>query len=409
MILGMPNPSGSLRLIWHHTVNRGGRWTRTTLAVAIYLFLNLLGRLSISALGLAYSLNEIEKTYVGDPTTMVTDWSSQDWFNPVEYLGVSYMITSPIGFLYTDILSCNIQNTGISGPNRTVEGNTVTYSYGLKDYVNFHQLPSTDTVLHSSASCIVRKVVGNGVYKNGTKVAALYLYNVQSNGGDNSLVSCESTFYECLTCLRDQNDRAAPETLLFNYYPPLQSFFGATLLLRFGTVGEINMTDPLLGGSTTSDQPRVINARVSSNSSFAIPFIGSLYSLYIKETRKTAEARLAAERQAAHIAALLPILVVKGAESRLPRIRKGGERVERHIAMVELEVNWNRVAGVLGAILVGEVIAITVTIIHCRKFILYDYDSFLPIARLLKTAMEHAQGRSVDPAAKIAAQIKNGK
>lgn len=81
MILGMPSPSGSLRLIWHHAVNRGRQWTRTTWAVALYLFLNLLGRLSIAALGLAYSLNEIP--HIDYPIT-VPNWGSPTWLDLTE-------------------------------------------------------------------------------------------------------------------------------------------------------------------------------------------------------------------------------------------------------------------------------------------------------------------------------------
>jgi len=70
LLLGIPNPTGSFRLIWHHT--KGWCWTTTTLVVAVYLTLTLAGRLGIAALGLAFDLNEIEG--INYPV-MVTDWS----------------------------------------------------------------------------------------------------------------------------------------------------------------------------------------------------------------------------------------------------------------------------------------------------------------------------------------------
>ena len=71
----MQNPTGALRLVWDHVW--GGRSSKTTLAVAAYFCVNIVGRLGISALGLAYSINEIPG--VAYPV-QVTDWSSTQWF-----------------------------------------------------------------------------------------------------------------------------------------------------------------------------------------------------------------------------------------------------------------------------------------------------------------------------------------
>jgi hypothetical protein len=71
----MQNPTGSLKLVWDHVWS--GRLSRTTLAVAAYLFVNIIGRLGISALGLAYSLNEIPGIIY---PVQLTNWSSTQWF-----------------------------------------------------------------------------------------------------------------------------------------------------------------------------------------------------------------------------------------------------------------------------------------------------------------------------------------
>lgn len=192
--------------------------------------------------------------------------------------------------------------------------------------------------------------------------------------------------------------------MLFNEYPPVESSLAATKFLRLGTVGYGAMdADPGDEGSY------MVHHRVYRRSAFTIQFIELLYTVPMDAAPGTEDVALASELHAAHIAARLPVLIVMGAEMRLPRITKQKGATEHHLVKVALEVRWRRVAGVLGAILAGMVVSIAAAILHCRRFILHDHDSFLPVARLLKTAMDHAQGRSVDPAAKIAAQIKNGK
>lgn len=78
----MAEPTGSLRLVWRHT--RDGQWTFTTLVTALYLLLNIIGRLSIATLGLTFDTNE--DVTIEHPV-MATNWGSQDWFSlPVDDL-----------------------------------------------------------------------------------------------------------------------------------------------------------------------------------------------------------------------------------------------------------------------------------------------------------------------------------
>lgn len=74
LILGMANPTGSLRLIWDHVSHR--RASQTTLAVSLYLLVNLIGRFGIAIVGLTYGLNEVPGI---EYPIKVPDWTSLNW------------------------------------------------------------------------------------------------------------------------------------------------------------------------------------------------------------------------------------------------------------------------------------------------------------------------------------------
>jgi hypothetical protein len=75
LILGMPNPTGSLKLIVHHC-GRSGTWSVTTWTVLAYLLVNIIGRLSVATFGLTYDLNENAKV---DYPVMLHDFGIRDW------------------------------------------------------------------------------------------------------------------------------------------------------------------------------------------------------------------------------------------------------------------------------------------------------------------------------------------
>jgi hypothetical protein len=75
-VLGMPNPTGSLRLVANHISRR--HWSATTTVVMVYLLFNIIGRLSVATFGLTYDLNEEDAV---EYPVMVTDWSSESWLN----------------------------------------------------------------------------------------------------------------------------------------------------------------------------------------------------------------------------------------------------------------------------------------------------------------------------------------
>jgi hypothetical protein len=75
LILGMPNPTGSLALIMHHC-GPSGRFSSTTVIVLIYLVVNILGRLSVAVFGLTYDLNE--NAGIEYPV-LLPDFSGPEW------------------------------------------------------------------------------------------------------------------------------------------------------------------------------------------------------------------------------------------------------------------------------------------------------------------------------------------
>ncbi|GAB1312043.1 hypothetical protein MFIFM68171_02253 [Madurella fahalii] len=409
MVLGIPNPSGSFRLIWHHTINRHWRWTRTTWAVLFYLLVNLLGRVSIAALGLAYSVNETPRT---EYPIMVPDWGSRAWLSTTEHNTLSL---ESYKFSYTDTSSYNMRNISGRTLDRKVEGNNVTYSYVLKEYRYVEEILSTTSVLHSSASCIGRKVYNNTVYEDGRQVGMFDLWMEQLLITDlDRPEECVASFYECTTCLMDHDTKAAPETLLFNRHPTQNASVGAAALLYFGVHGGGAMTISFSSIADTEVMEwewKISIAEYPISGDLTIQPIVNFTEADFGYNASWVEDSipLGAELHIANAAARLPIAIVIGAETELPRIEKVAGATERHFATVVLEVRWDRVAGILAAILTGQVITIAATIFYCRKVILQDHDSFLPIARLLNTAMKHAQGRSIDTKAAIATQIEVSK
>ncbi|GAB1312059.1 hypothetical protein MFIFM68171_02269 [Madurella fahalii] len=314
-----------------------GRPWATTLIVALYLLINVVGRLSVAAFGLAYSLNEIPGI---DYPVKVTDWSSKAWLDEE---GIFY------------------------GP--AFNGNIGIEYIGLEDH------PSKDNVLHSSARCTARTIYGTNIYEKGIKVGTLlnlwaarvteeedpdpsgcsttYLF---SNDGFWEDISCEGTLYECTTCLSDQDNKSAAKTLPFQNYPA--------------------------ASSTTSFNDGIYD---EDNPSTNVPSYSEVH--------------------AAHLAARLPILTIIGAETQLPRRTKVEGAPELPMANIVLDVKWQRVWGVLGAMLGGQLLVIVGTFWWCREIILPDHDSYLPIARLLRTAMQNTDGRSVATGWEFAAQM----
>ncbi|KAH6847174.1 hypothetical protein B0I37DRAFT_445466 [Chaetomium sp. MPI-CAGE-AT-0009] len=488
MILGVPSPTGSLKLLWHHVKNRDARWTRTTWTVLLYLLVNLLGRFSIAALGLAYNLNETPYT---EYPVKVPDWSSEAWYNAITdpnddfpyihdqsmknlnaYAALA-LSTLADNFGSSNPSSYDMRNIGGRGLDRTVKGSNVTYSYALKEYRNSEELPPTGTVLRSSASCVGRSVIGDSVYEKGKHIgtwvnngtngpepttpvsfdiihnlclslprtldvqddinhitlwtvwepdvqtpgsgyppsgcSTSYFWRKETNLETPECDFCCATFYKCTTCVTDQEDRPVPNTVLFDQYPSPHSFIGAKRLLSFGAL------DQYVGG-VVGNQSGVLFYKVyvepdgGSGDNVTAGFVDDLWSGIMQDFSSGAivpmAIEIAGEIHAAHLTARLPLLTVMGAEMQLPRVSKIKNETEHHVVRIVLDVKWERVGAVVGAIIVGQVLAIVATVLFCRGVLLHDHDSFFPIARLLNTAVNHSRARSVDTGVGIAAGME---
>ncbi|RVD80415.1 uncharacterized protein DFL_008312 [Arthrobotrys flagrans] len=457
LILGMAQPTGALRLIWYHTKN--GRWTVTTIVVAGFLLINIIGRLSVAAFGLTFDLNELPGI---EYPVMVTDWGSKDWldlprgsltgdfekdreflfpdFTQVNGHATVGLVTVPIEFNHTDQGNYNVTNLGGQGIDRKVEGDTITYSYSLKEYQGLETTSSKNKVIHSSSSCVGRTFYENDVYEGGELVGSIESVNANSEGflqvlpgifNFSNLVTdylwaaplnfgnlsapagCATTYiyiqkqyrgarnrtgtyFECTTCLTDENNRLGIGTDLLHGLAPGNSSYTANLLLFVGTF-EIFYT-------------------YSWAASLAMRFYSSLgrapgflNNLDVNLTGEFPRGKVSsyAELYAAHLAARLPLLAIIGAETKLPKVPRDMGASERPFVNVVLEVRWPRAIGVLAAISVGQLVVIAVVIFACRKVFIRDHDSYLSIARLMKTAMEKVEGNSTDTGRELAEHLGN--
>ncbi|KAK3291976.1 uncharacterized protein B0H64DRAFT_377535 [Chaetomium fimeti] len=442
LILGATSPTGSLKLIWHHATDRNARWTRTTWAVLLYLLVNVLGRFSIAALGLAYNLNEIPYT---EYPVMVPDWSSKPWYHATNRTDPDYpyvpfrhhhtirnwnayatlaLSALPADFDVDDPSSYNTRNIGGKGLDRTVNGSHVTYSYALKEYRNSEELPPTDTVLRSSASCVGRSVIGDNVYEQGKRIGTWRVNDRNVPDSKNSM-SLDVTRALCLDPLKpldlwgginmwtvwEPDERSpgasySPGGCSTSYFFRKEENPGSTecdpsksccatfyeLLLSFGGL------DTLLARSVTNQPaPLFYKLYIESNGGKAaaktartrVDFVDYLASALnitgFYNPTTPLPLPLADELHAAHLTARLPLLTVMGAEMQLPRVPKHATAhpAERHLVRIALDVKWAAVVAVMGAIVLGQAVVVGVTVACCRGVILHEHDSVLPVARLL--------------------------
>ncbi|KAK6507928.1 hypothetical protein TWF481_006349 [Arthrobotrys musiformis] len=454
LILGMANPTGSLKLIWQHTV-KDRKWTKTTLAVAIFLVVNIAGRLSVAVFGLTFDLNE--QPGIEYPV-MVTDWSTGDWFDlaadaPKRHFGDNgaanpslvrmnnyaaiALSAGGMDFNETDPVDYNVTNLGGQGLNRRVEGDTLTYSYFLKEYRGLEVNSSADKVLHSSSRCSSRTIDSDDVYEDGVYVGnpdditaesedSLYiLRGIRAAYGGNldeylwvgelqyrnlsDTSACSTTYffsqggshatlYECTTCLSDQNNNPGVGDNLFHGLPAINSTATANLLLVFGILERVWTY------TSRYREESGLAIRIYSGKPRFAHFMNDLGAGYIRTPPFNNKSE--SELFAAHLAARLPLFAVMGAETRLPKVARDDGATERLFVNVVVEVRWSRAIGVLIALLVGQLAAIAIVMIVCRKVFVRDHDSCLSIARLLRSAMGKVDGGSVNTGLEIAEYLE---
>ncbi|RYP01586.1 hypothetical protein DL765_010851 [Monosporascus sp. GIB2] len=453
LILGMPNPTGSLKLVFHHS-GAHGKWSGTTLIVVLYLLVNIIGRLSVAAFGLTYDLDE--NAGIEYPV-MINDFGTSEWIvgqgpsysdqdlGRVSNYALTGLTSVPTEYNMSDPSTYTMTNISGLGLNRKVEGDTVTYSYSLREYRGLDQYPSTDKVLHSSSRCIGRAFYNGAVYEKGRRVGSTrddgsdkpefvrvlgamyawyspatdYLWGMRwdYNNIDDPLACVttylnreiypshrneyerNATFFECTTCLTDRNNNPGVGSDLFHGFPAGNVSYAAGVLLRFGPFDRIYQFEP--------SSP--LSVKEYSSQEHTMHFINHIGALtYEKDGEDWFTHSVPAEYElhAAHLAARLPILAIIGAERQLPRVTRENGASERPYITTRVKVRWDRAIGVLAMILVGQLLAVVVVFFSCKGVFIRDHDSFLSVARLLRTAVNTIEGGSADSGKELANRIR---
>jgi hypothetical protein len=210
------------------------------------------------------------------------------------------------------------------------------------------------------------------------------------------------TWFECSTCLTDLNNNPIENASLFHGIPTEISPFISRLLLYVGVYDNWSPIDP-----SGSHKGNHIYFREYSSYNRSLHFLNDLHIAVPKvDGSPSTDVPAKAALYAAHLAARLPVLAVLGADRFLPRVTRDEGARERLIVNTSLEVKWHRVGGVLLAILAGQLIAIGVIFLLCKRVFMRDHYSFLSIARLLKTAITAVPARSVDTGEELAEAIE---
>jgi hypothetical protein len=88
-----------------------------------------------------------------------------------------------------------------------------------------------------------------------------------------------------------------------------------------------------------------------------------------------------------------------GAERQLPRVPRERGAAELPFVVTSLEVKWTRAAA-------GQLLAVAVVFYAARGVPVRDHDSFLSLARLLRTAVNTVEGGSAAGGEELAESIR---
>ncbi|KAJ5031368.1 hypothetical protein PSV08DRAFT_173340 [Bipolaris maydis] len=457
LILGIPNPTGAVKLIWIHTVQKQ-RWCVTTVIVMIYLLANITGRLSVAAFGLTFDLNKEPRI---EYPIKIANWGTDDWFDD-SALSRDYEISDSAafdliyqnlrlsnmpddGFNFRNSSTYNMENIGGHGLNRAVEGDSVTYSYYLKQYRDEEITSSNASVVHSSSRCFGGTV---SLRENQEMLQLIYL-------GD---VTYEATFENILkkilsvyTVAQDHiiwiapvdhfelhGDSGCATTYLFVEVDVIFQFEGYrnAILFECHTCTSHNNSIPGLGllessYSTTYNVSSLLHRvgydedmwggieednsmygfRVYSGMSSGGHFANGLSGVFVQGNQLPFNATdgitFQGKLHPAHLAARLPLLAILGAEALLPKVTQAPGTPEQLFIDVRLKVKLKESITVLVCIFGGQILAISVVLFYCRNVFIRDYTSSLSVARLLKTTMEDVEGMSTSTGEELAEYLES--
>jgi hypothetical protein len=233
-----------------------------------------------------------------------------------------------------------------------------------------------------------------------------------NDAGTAELRKCAGILYECSTCLSegaDKPDTGAPQ--LFPGLPDGMSPFYSRQLVRFPTL-DVPLFQAVQPSRPGSD-PVLESMYFRTFAIEEAPTMDLMQGFAVDIDEKTLDLAYIfyvtkeSEIMAAEIAARSPVLAVLEAQETVPRMVKHEGDSELPFVIVALEVKWDRVFGILAAILVGLALAVGMTLFWCRNVVLRDQSSFLSLAMLLKKPLEATGARTVDPGDKLARQMQD--
>ncbi|KAG0635126.1 hypothetical protein HOY80DRAFT_1140123 [Tuber brumale] len=416
-ILGIAPPAGSLRLIKRHIQER--RISRTTLIVTTYLVTNVVGRLSVAIFGLAYNMTD--KTGIEHPI-LATNWTSALWTDRILFNKTSNTrkyAKSPIwangkNFSIGDDISLYLQsNLQESNATLNVRGNTVKYSYNLKDFQEGYAIPSNNSV-HSTANCSLIEVSENQYWRWSNRnragpfdcgkdgdigIAPLVLRLSNSTGATQSLeanwvsilerwnrrsvipqiyIVCSNIAWGCWPTLTETiGDNESRQIL------PHEKFFYPTNLYPLFTVSSrksyVQSDEYLVSLSSFTSSPIGVESSngvsdLCSDHLFQSPneTVWNGYGIWM--------AGLIARRVVA---------AIMYANTDLPKFARGphpNQASGTAYLHTTLEVSWPRVAIIAVSITCGTILVILTVLYYCNGVYARD-DSHLATAELLKTVI----------------------
>ncbi|PWW73371.1 hypothetical protein C7212DRAFT_288142 [Tuber magnatum] len=439
LLLAMPSPSGSAALIFAHI--RKWRLSMTTLIVLIYLLVNIIGRFSVAIFGLTFNLADVPFKIT---PTLITNWDSTvllaknatDIGVAVKELrkysvlrGLATLTRRPeIEFNTTEFLELT-ENTlytlAVNGTAIEQRGDTVEFTYDIRDFNGTHLVSSGHTV-HSSASCAMIRVVGNEYWRdynssdqtskswkdenNGEDIAEIIRVlddqnawaggssewvtwaaplTGRSNGSSITYVVYDATVWECSSTLFERQGQAPhPRPLTSTGARKTGVITSTTVWTETSTslsTGYRTLTvtkEPVRAGKTTSVVYRWFG-EVQSRTS---PAVGVQKLNFYGYDEGSAIQKHYYNLYVAALVARLPIAAIIYGNQVFPRKPKDPKaRITTHV-QTTLEVKWRRVGIAAGIIVLGQILAIMVVLYYCRGVYIRE-DSHLATAELLKTVL----------------------
>jgi hypothetical protein len=171
---------------------------------------------------------------------------------------------------------------------------------------------------------------------------------------------CAAVYYECTTCLSDQNNKPGLGTNLLHGFPAENGSYAASVLLRVGAYERAFQWPSIVEGTdrdgpdlrlppSTRIKPGDKRAAVLQRS---VPDSLGLRTWSAKNPSQLIERlwtdthfdsgfpKIESELHVAHITARLPILVIMGAERQLPKVTKEDSASELAYIVTMVQVKW---------------------------------------------------------------------